>query len=331
MRMRGQATLEFTLVFIIATALLLGLLGLWKWSSDNIISRQIEYNKTAERVNRGTRPSPSLATPRPQFTLEDVQALLDSLEEGISSLPSLSLDEINENLDKINDAIEEIKTTIFTGRTIEENGVEIKIPSLISSRDTWQNSFEEAGEKEAASQGEITRLEREIISLEQEKLNPPLIIIGYYSDYEQPIYGYKNYDVEINTRKEEIAKTQNGYYTFTEITTNWIGDESGHYESITTYDYSNKPWMSKFGSREAWAQDYWIWQHYGVSEGNNVYGLYDGLYGKYTPGLLDWQARTAYAQEQRDNFQDGLDAAEEVLAGLQDRQSELQTAKEGKT
>ena len=41
---KAQATLEFTLIFVIMVALLMGLLGLWKWSSDNIIKRQVAYN-----------------------------------------------------------------------------------------------------------------------------------------------------------------------------------------------------------------------------------------------------------------------------------------------
>ncbi len=52
MRKKAQATLEFTLIFVITVALLLGLLGLWKWSSDNIVKRQLRYNAT--RVGAGS-------------------------------------------------------------------------------------------------------------------------------------------------------------------------------------------------------------------------------------------------------------------------------------
>lgn len=52
MNNKAQATLEFTLIFVVMVALLFGLLGLWKWSSDNIIRRQIEYN--AGRVSAGS-------------------------------------------------------------------------------------------------------------------------------------------------------------------------------------------------------------------------------------------------------------------------------------
>ena len=50
---RAQATLEFTVVFVIMVALLLGMLSLWKWSSDNIVKRQIAYN--ASRLQEGKR------------------------------------------------------------------------------------------------------------------------------------------------------------------------------------------------------------------------------------------------------------------------------------
>ena len=56
---KGQVTLEFTLVFVIMAALLVGLLGLWKWSSDNIIRRQINYNSTraqAGQISAGQEP-----------------------------------------------------------------------------------------------------------------------------------------------------------------------------------------------------------------------------------------------------------------------------------
>jgi hypothetical protein len=52
---RAQATLEFTLIFIITATLLAGLIGLWKWSSDNIIKRQVDYNTT--RVQAGSTAS----------------------------------------------------------------------------------------------------------------------------------------------------------------------------------------------------------------------------------------------------------------------------------
>jgi len=49
---KAQATLEFTVVFVIMVTLLMGLLTLWKWSSDNIVNRQKKYNET--RVGAGS-------------------------------------------------------------------------------------------------------------------------------------------------------------------------------------------------------------------------------------------------------------------------------------
>ncbi len=48
---KAQATLEFTVAFVIMMVLLFGLLGLWKKWSDNIIRRQINYNEN--RVKAG--------------------------------------------------------------------------------------------------------------------------------------------------------------------------------------------------------------------------------------------------------------------------------------
>jgi len=59
MSKNGQVTLEFTLIFVIMVALLAGLLSLWKWSSDNIIKRQINYNSTraqAGQISSGETP-----------------------------------------------------------------------------------------------------------------------------------------------------------------------------------------------------------------------------------------------------------------------------------
>lgn len=50
---KAQATLEFTVVFVIAVFLLLGMLSLWKWSSDRIVSRQVQYN--GGRLSAGKR------------------------------------------------------------------------------------------------------------------------------------------------------------------------------------------------------------------------------------------------------------------------------------
>lgn len=52
MKRKSQATLEFTLIFIIAVALIAGLLNMWLWSKNQIWGRQDTYEST--RVAAGT-------------------------------------------------------------------------------------------------------------------------------------------------------------------------------------------------------------------------------------------------------------------------------------
>jgi hypothetical protein len=54
--------LEFAVVFVMAVFLLVGMLSLWKWSSDRIIQRQILYNDS--RVKAGTRSPAPVVTPQ---------------------------------------------------------------------------------------------------------------------------------------------------------------------------------------------------------------------------------------------------------------------------
>ena len=56
MTRKAQATLEFALVFIIVAALILGLLSLWKWSKDNILTRWGLYE--IQRKDAGTKAFP---------------------------------------------------------------------------------------------------------------------------------------------------------------------------------------------------------------------------------------------------------------------------------
>ena len=49
---KGQATLEFTLMFVIMVTLVFGILGLWKWSVGNFVNRQTYYNSS--RLSAGT-------------------------------------------------------------------------------------------------------------------------------------------------------------------------------------------------------------------------------------------------------------------------------------
>ncbi|MDD5129218.1 MAG: pilus assembly protein [Candidatus Omnitrophica bacterium] len=62
MKKKAQATLEFTVVFVIMVFLLMGMISLWKWSSDNMVKRQIDYN--ASRKEAGTRSSDSTVSPQ---------------------------------------------------------------------------------------------------------------------------------------------------------------------------------------------------------------------------------------------------------------------------
>ncbi|MFA6350429.1 MAG: hypothetical protein WCY12_05865 [Candidatus Omnitrophota bacterium] len=53
---KAQATLEFTLIFIVMAALIAGLLNLWAWSKNQIGARQGSYEGT--RVEAGSKGSP---------------------------------------------------------------------------------------------------------------------------------------------------------------------------------------------------------------------------------------------------------------------------------
>lgn len=58
MKNSAQATLEFTIIFIIMAALLFGFINMWKWSSDNIIQRQVRYNATRLQAGSSTPGEP---------------------------------------------------------------------------------------------------------------------------------------------------------------------------------------------------------------------------------------------------------------------------------
>ncbi|MDD5130706.1 MAG: pilus assembly protein [Candidatus Omnitrophica bacterium] len=53
---KAQATLEFTLAFIVMVALIAGLLNLWSWSNGHIGARQGAYE--GSRVGAGSKDSP---------------------------------------------------------------------------------------------------------------------------------------------------------------------------------------------------------------------------------------------------------------------------------
>jgi len=56
MAKKAQAILEFSMVFILVAALILGLLGLWAWSKDNIPARQDAFEDT--RIKAGEKATP---------------------------------------------------------------------------------------------------------------------------------------------------------------------------------------------------------------------------------------------------------------------------------
>ena len=56
---KAQITLEFTLISVIIIVLLSGLFTFWKWSSDNIVKRQVRYNRTRLQAGSNTPGEPS--------------------------------------------------------------------------------------------------------------------------------------------------------------------------------------------------------------------------------------------------------------------------------
>ncbi|MFA6358480.1 MAG: hypothetical protein WCY09_07485 [Candidatus Omnitrophota bacterium] len=53
MNKKAQATLEFTLTFVIMVTLLFGLIKIWKGSSDKIIKAQLDYNSSRKDAGGG--------------------------------------------------------------------------------------------------------------------------------------------------------------------------------------------------------------------------------------------------------------------------------------
>jgi len=303
---KAQAILEFTLIFIITATLLAGLLGLWKWSSDNIVKRQLAYNTSRlEAGSRAATPSFPGIPPAVTAMLSEAQAFLDALKGKGGSFSGLSLDEINANLESINQAIADIQDGLA---------------ALTAYQNKWKNSLEDSRQKEAESQQSVNALEAELAQVE-EKRRDALARGVAYDEYGQPIL--QNYDAEINRLNQEISKAKNGYYTLTVLSCS----SDGTCANVTTYDDSNTQWMARFETREKWAEDYSNYQQYGVSLGNNVYGLY----ANYTPGLLDWQARATYTQEQYNQGQPSLESAQSVLSQITAVRDQLQQAKDQKT
>ena len=67
---KAQATLEFTLIFVIIIALLASLFVMWQWSMGNMVTRQKLYS--SQRTQAG-----STDTPGEPLAQEKVKALTD--------------------------------------------------------------------------------------------------------------------------------------------------------------------------------------------------------------------------------------------------------------
>ncbi|MBU0547992.1 MAG: hypothetical protein KJ710_01105 [Candidatus Omnitrophica bacterium] len=290
---KAQATLESTLFFIIIAALSLGLISLWKGSSDTIVSRQKDFN--ASRVAAGSVPpgTSSSGNIPLEFTYNTIDAYLDYIDGSAYDL--MSLEQINDNLENINQAIA---------------GTQANIAQLTQIRDTWKSFFDEAQAQEVNAQQQIDNLQAQLDEKQRE------LDRGECDWWDDD--GCGSLIAEINSLQEQIEMAINGYYT---IETGWGDDWE------ITYDYSNAQWMSALGTREAWSNDYWMYQQYGVSPGNNKYGLYND----YTPGLLDWQSRKDVALSQLNDAQSNLDVMENTLDKLTAMQDKLLEAQEKKS
>ena len=74
---KGQGALETTLVFIMVVLLLGGITNIWLWSNNQLVDRQIEYNK--KRVTAGTSSDTYTLVWPPDYTppaLTEDQVLL---------------------------------------------------------------------------------------------------------------------------------------------------------------------------------------------------------------------------------------------------------------
>lgn len=302
---KAQATLEFTLFFIIMAALSLGLIGLWKFSSDTIVERQIDYNAT--RVQQGSTPSgPSSPGNVPyEFTYNNIDPYLDYLSgpAGAGSYSLLSLAQINANLVNVNKAISDIQANM---------------PLLVNLRDTWKSFFDQAEANDASAQQQADALQAQL-DAKQDELDEKIKNSQCGCSGEDCTDPCASLSSEIGGLRTQLEMATNGYYTIT--------TPCGEGDLCITYDSSNAQWMDKFGTRDEWTKDYWIYRQYGVSQGNNVYGLYTN----YTPGLLDWQSRKAYAQSQMNDSQSNLDGAESALAKFTAMRDKLLVAQASKS
>lgn len=72
---KAQATLEFTIVFVIMVILLFGLLNMWMWSNNNIVLRQKWYNQQRKAAG-STDPGYTNGGAEPQhYPVSPLQAI----------------------------------------------------------------------------------------------------------------------------------------------------------------------------------------------------------------------------------------------------------------
>lgn len=69
MHNNGQSTIEFTLIFVIIAALVIGLLSIWKWSVNNIVVRQQSYNSQRLGAGSSSPGSPEIAYTAPNVNV----------------------------------------------------------------------------------------------------------------------------------------------------------------------------------------------------------------------------------------------------------------------
>jgi hypothetical protein len=69
---KAQATLEFTLIFVIIIALLSSIFVMWKWSTDNIVKRQKLYNSQRDMAGSTTPGEPAVQETVEPLTDEDM-------------------------------------------------------------------------------------------------------------------------------------------------------------------------------------------------------------------------------------------------------------------
>jgi hypothetical protein len=293
---KAQATLEFTLFFIIIAALSLGFISLWKGANDTIIRQQKGFNSSRVSAGSVAQTNPSSSSIPLNFTYNTIDPAIKNIGEEAYDL--MSLEQINDNLEQVNQAI---------------SSIESYMDVLFTVRDTWRNRYDEAVSGEASEQSQINSLQLQLEEKQRELANSNC----YVSDGVDSCAGLIS---EIDWLETQIGMHTNGYYTSQSL--------NGDGEWVTTYDYSNDQWMAVFGSREEWAEDYRMYKQYaGASPGNYKYGLYDN----YTAGLLDWQTRKDYAYSELTEAQSNLDTAESSLADLKDMQARLLEAQASKT